>query len=574
MLERNVIETIRERTDIVGLVSADVPELKRAGHSWKALCPFHRERNPSFNVYPDSGTFVCYTCGQQGDAIDWLTKFRGLDWTDAVKDLCVQANLPDPFVGQAPIDPEIGQLHEINKHVAQLAKAALYENSNLAARTYLQHRQIKAQAWEQWGLGYYPHEGFLDELTVYSGTTLANSGLVVRRNNQWREPFAGRLMFPLFSAKGQYLGLAGRVLGEGIPKYLNSPNSIVFEKGNYLYGLHIAGRHIRARGKAIVVEGYFDVIAAHAAGTSETVGVLGVGLSDRHIAALSRYAPELVLALDSDKAGQAATFAWAKKASSLAHIRVAALVEAKDAHELLLLPEGKGRWNQAIEQAQPIVTHLITTLGPQAKTIQEKQRLAGELWSLCEKTTGIERESYLEEIAAALRVSVTALAGTLRIATPVLPSRPTFIPGKPITVLTPGEMLFAFALTSASKLEMAVEALELEDFPPGPAQEALTQLSDLALYGSVSDETSFVGEDVVSWVTMLLGRFRDVTAALPPNRNEDEELSSLTLQLHQKRWQQQCEYLQAKIRDLTQQQRWEEASATSIELQRLAQQKP
>ena len=318
MIPDDQVEEVRSRADIVQVIGDIVP-LKKSGKDYKACCPFHDEKTPSFYVVPEKGFYNCFGCGESGDVFAFLMKRLGLSFVDAVKHVAGSSGVEIREVnrGQTGEDP-YRHLHEANAFARMFFQNSLWdETTGRSAMDYLQERGIGRETAERFGLGYAPdawrglheaasHHGIGEEVLLEAG--------LVTRSEKRKDPydrFRGRLIFPIESLSGKVVGFGGRVLGpgrEGSPKYVNSPESPVYHKGEILYGLSWAKNTIRRRETALVVEGYMDVVSLAAAGFENVVAPLGTAVTPGQVALLRRFTSRVHLLFDSDAAGLKATF--------------------------------------------------------------------------------------------------------------------------------------------------------------------------------------------------------------------------------------------------------------------------
>jgi DNA primase len=309
-IPEEIIEKVREAADIVEVIS-DYLTLRQTGRSFKALCPFHSEKTPSFVVSREKQIYHCFGCGAGGNAINFLMQHDNVTFPEAVRSLARRYGIavPKPTV---QVGSETDIAYRLNLMAAKLWRAALSgTKEGTGARAYLRSRGINEETEKAFMLGYAPSEG---NLVVQEGrrlkvnvATLASLGLAVSDERGARDLFRRRLMFPIPSAGGRVLGFGGRVLDAGQPKYLNSPETRVFKKSNTLYGIHAAKTGIRAAGFAILVEGYMDVIALHSHGFRNAVASLGTAFTPEQAKSLRRYSDSVVLVYDGDEAGGMAT---------------------------------------------------------------------------------------------------------------------------------------------------------------------------------------------------------------------------------------------------------------------------
>jgi len=435
------VDEIKERIDAVELISNYV-QLKKTGRSYKGLCPFHAENTPSFVVFPDSGTWHCFgACSEGGDIFTFVMKREGWDFRTALEELARQAGVElQPRAGQQEVeDQERARLREI------LTAAATYFNHLLlnappaqTARDYVARRGFKAHTVEIFQLGYALDEWHALEIFLtgkgYTLQELIAAGVSVEREDgRVYDRFRGRLMIPIRDARGRVIGFGARTLDpDGAPKYLNSPQTPLFDKSNTLYGLDMAAKGIRAADRVVIVEGYMDVMQAHQAGFSNVVAQLGTALTEENLRRLTRYTRRIVLALDPDTAGQAATMRGLDVARQALEPELEPVFDARGLMRLegrlsadirvLTLPPGHdpddliradpARWAVLVDQAAPLVEHYIQTLlkGQDLADPKVKAQLADALVPVIrEIASPVEREHYAQQLARALRTDERAL---------------------------------------------------------------------------------------------------------------------------------------------------------------------
>jgi DNA primase len=309
-----VVERVREEADAVAIIGEFV-KLKRVGSSFRGPCPFHHGKNDNFSLTPRGG-YKCFVCGESGDVFTFVEKHLGLDFVEAVKWVGARSGVEVREVARRSEERDAREpLWDVNGNAAAFFSGQLWESdAGAAARAYLAGRGIDREQAERFSLGYAPRDGAvmhkaLGSLGFDDGRQLAAGVLVVREGNpQPVARFRDRLMFPIFDPAGHIAGFGGRVLGDGTPKYLNSAESEVFSKRNFLYGLNWAKQAIRKADRLIVVEGYFDAIRLMLAGVDEVVAPLGTALTESQAALIGKYTRNVFLLYDSDQAGLKATF--------------------------------------------------------------------------------------------------------------------------------------------------------------------------------------------------------------------------------------------------------------------------
>ncbi|AXK38353.1 DNA primase [Crenobacter cavernae] len=338
MIPQDFIDQLLSRVDIVDVVDRYVP-LKKAGQNYLACCPFHKEKSPSFTVSPSKQFYHCFGCGAHGSAIGFVMEYQGLSFVESVRMLAEQMSMPVPEVRSA--NPEATRaareravsLEDLLDRAAQFYRQQL--KTAPVAITYLKGRGLTGEVAARFGLGYAPAgwQGLAEVFTDYQDARLEEVGLVIANDEGKRyDRFRERVMFPIRNQRGAIIGFGGRVLGKGEPKYLNSPETPLFEKGRELYGLYEARQAIRDKNRVLVVEGYMDVVALAQYGVGYVVATLGTATTGEHVRKLLRHADDVYFCFDGDAAGQKA--AWRALENSLPF-----LVDGKALHFLFLPTE-------------------------------------------------------------------------------------------------------------------------------------------------------------------------------------------------------------------------------------------
>ncbi len=421
------IQEVLARTDIVDIVGRHVA-LRKGGANLLGLCPFHGEKSPSFTVSPSKQFYHCFGCGAHGDAIRFLMEHAGLGFLDAVKDLAVQAGLKVPEAASDPQEQARAAQARARQHTLTdiLQRAAEHYRNRLKADAraieYLKRRGLTGQIAQQFGLGYAP-AGWRSLASVfahYEAAELVEAGLVIVQGEEGLEQkrydrFRDRIMFPIRSVKGEVIGFGGRVLDTGEPKYLNSPETPLFVKGQELYGLYEARAGIRERGYALVVEGYMDVVALAQSGFGNAVATLGTACTLDHVKKLLRFTDHIVFSFDGDAAG--------RRAASRA--LEAALAQASDLRTfrfLFLPPEhdpdsyvrahGAEAFEKFVQTAVPLSRQLVERAMDNADlgTAEGRARMLAQaraLWS--QLPAGALRLQLLADLAQAGKTSVEEL---------------------------------------------------------------------------------------------------------------------------------------------------------------------
>ncbi len=421
MLPDSFLQELISKNDIESVVSAYV-SLKRRGRNLVGLCPFHGEKTPSFNLYPETSSFYCFGCGAGGDVITFIRRIENLSYIDAVKLLADRAGmaLPEQDRNDAGARQRM-RILEANREAARLFHACLYSEQGKDALAYYHSRGYTDATIRHFGLGYAPpsfdfvrdqlrKKGFHDEELVLAWLCARN-----RSGNGIHDIFRNRVMIPIIDVRGNVIAFGGRVLDDSKPKYLNSGETLVFKKTNNLFALNFAkqGKHERL----ILCEGYMDVIALHQAGFTNAVAALGTSFTADHARLLSRYTDEVVLIFDADAAGKKG----AQRAIGLLRdtglrIRLVTIPDGKDPDEFIQ-KNGAERFKLLVERAANDVEYRLMELGQRhlLNTSEGKvQYLREATQMLAELSDPLERDVYIGRLAQDLSVSKDALQTQLK----------------------------------------------------------------------------------------------------------------------------------------------------------------
>ncbi len=370
MIPRAFVQDLLSRVDIVDIIERHLP-LKKGGANYFACCPFHGEKTPSFSISPTKQFYHCFGCGVHGNAISFLMEYGNLSFVEAVEDLAKTVGVDVPREDSGNIQP-IRRQEENEPLLLALSAASEFYRSQLRqhpdAIAYLKRRGLSGDIATRFGIGFAPDawQGLSKVFPEYDNKTLLDAGLVIDNEAGRRyDRFRGRIMFPIHDRRGRIIAFGGRVLDKGEPKYLNSPETVLFEKGRELYGLHLAQQGIRDAGFVLVVEGYMDVVSLAQFGLGNAVATLGTSTSAHHIKSLLRHTDRIVFCFDGDKAGRKA--AWRALESSLEALRDGTTLS------FLFLPEGhdpdtfireKGSdtVRQEAAKATPLISFLLSEL--------------------------------------------------------------------------------------------------------------------------------------------------------------------------------------------------------------------
>ncbi|TAA74855.1 MAG: DNA primase [Candidatus Electronema aureum] len=415
------INRVREAADIVQIIGEHV-QLKRAGNRFSGLCPFHGEKTPSFSVNPQGQFqfFKCFGCGESGDVFDFLMKYQNLSFPEALKDLArrYQISLPERKLNEAEQERRRQRelLHQVNEAAAQLFHEYLLKAPQAeAARQYLRQRGVPPDFVEQYQLGYAPAQWdfITSQLIVkFPAELVEQSGLIVRKDkNRWYDRFRDRVMFPILDLSGKTAAFGGRILGEGQPKYMNSPESLIFEKSRILFGLHQHREAIRKSRRAIVVEGNFDLLLLAVHGISNAVAPLGTALTKEHVRTLRSYCSEVVLLFDGDSAGlKAARRSIPFFLNEQLEAKVALLPQGHDP-DSLVREKGAAGIQELVNTAAPLPEFVFSALAQEhGLTLSGKSKIMAELTDLVKQSPDqAQRELIAAHFGSKLGVSLGQL---------------------------------------------------------------------------------------------------------------------------------------------------------------------
>lgn len=438
----SVIDEIKDRLDAVEIIGESV-KLRKSGKNYSGFCPFHpNTRTPAFAVFPDSGTWRCFgACNEGGDVFSFVMKKEGWDFPETLAHLAERAGVE--LVPQTPEQEAVDEAHDrlrelLESSVTLFRHHLLQTDAGKAVREYLAQRGITDATMETFELGYAPDswDATMNHLVErgYQVEDLLQAGMVSERESGgYYDRFRHRLMFPIRDVRGRMVGFGARVLDpEGVPKYLNSPQTPLFDKGRLLYGLDKARQTIRREDQAVIVEGYMDVIGLHQAGFSNAVSSMGTALTETQLRQLKRYSRRIVLALDADAAGVQATLrgldvareALDREADPVfnarglvrhegrldADLRIVSMPDDLDPDEVVA--EDPKAWTEILSGAETIVDYVLNVLASEHDLDDPKGKaeVARKVLPLIDDVANpIERETYLQKLARRLKVDERAL---------------------------------------------------------------------------------------------------------------------------------------------------------------------
>ena len=415
-LDEALIDEIKAANDIVDIIGEYVT-LKRAGPSYKGLCPFHKEKTPSFSVSPDKQIFHCFGCGVGGDVIKFLMQTENIDFYEAVEQLAERAKITLPEdntnVNFANIKHK-ERLFQVNLEAAKYFRSNLYSANAKPAQDYINKRHLDNETVNKFGLGFAfgTKNDLFNHLSSLGFTPdeMVDSGLIIRNSNSLVDRFKNRLMFPIFDIKDRVIAFGGRVLDDSLPKYMNSPETPIYNKGKNIYALNFARR--AKVNKLLMVEGYMDVISMHKAGIPNAIASLGTALTETQGRLMRKYASEIVLGYDADGAGQNAIMRGLDILTSLGcNVKVLKISDAKDPDEFVN-KFGPEKMKKLMDNAITLVEFKLANLKKNIDMSTTDGKIAylnSVATILAKLDNSIERDFYINKIAAELGVGVESI---------------------------------------------------------------------------------------------------------------------------------------------------------------------
>lgn len=411
----DTVGEVKDRLSIDEVVSGYVP-LKPAGRNFKGVCPFHQEKTPSFMVSPEKGIFHCFGCGEGGDIFTFVEKIEGLEFKEALEKLAARAGVDIPERGRDDkLDKDLKA-----RTLEALSAAAQYYHIQLSRESHAQDyvrkkRQLETEIIKEFKLGYAPDQydrlyRFLSK-QGFNDRELTAAGLIGNRGGRTYDLFRGRIMVPFIDNQGRVIGFTGRILGEGEPKYLNTPQTRLFDKSRFVFGLHQAKDSIRSQDTAVVVEGNLDVISSHQAGIRNVVALSGTAATQPQLKQLGRLAQTVVLAFDADAAGVKAAERTVQVAQdSGVELEVATLPEGEDPDDMVR--RDPNDWRRLLESSEPAMDWLIARLSERydLTAARGKAQLTTHLASVLSGLKDpVTYDHYVQRVADLVHVAPTAI---------------------------------------------------------------------------------------------------------------------------------------------------------------------
>ncbi|MDY3829164.1 MAG: DNA primase [Clostridium sp.] len=405
-ISEDVIERIKNENDIVDVISESV-RLKRSGRNYMGLCPFHNEKSPSFSVSQDKQIYKCFSCNEAGNVITFVMKQKNKNFIEAIKYLAERARIPlEIGKGESSqITKKRELLYKINKEAGRFFFSNLTKIKK--AKEYFLNRGIDENTIKKFGLGYSLDmwQGLIDHLLSkgYKYSDLLDDGLILKGKNEnnYYDRFRNRVMFPVFDKEGRVIGFGGRVLDDSKPKYLNSPETLIFHKGTNLYGLNFALKNKIEDRTIIIVEGYMDCVSLHQYGITNSVASLGTALTEQQARLLKRYADTIIISYDADVAGQNATQRGIDILTEAGfQVKILTIPEAKDPDEFLRV-NGREAFLSLVKSAIPIIEYRLNRAadGLNLKNNNQLIEYGRRASIILSQVDAIEKDVYIKKIS-------------------------------------------------------------------------------------------------------------------------------------------------------------------------------
>lgn len=402
------LELVKQKTNIVELIQEYLP-LKKAGVNFKTNCPFHHENTPSFVVSPERGIWHCFGCDKGGDVFKFIMEKEGMEFKEALEFLATKAGVV--LSNKKEKTDKNEKLFSINQKAQQLFAYLLLEHKlGKKALDYLKKRGLSDETIKLFGIGYAPQSwDTASKFLKKRGFSTADqilSGICVESKSGCYDRFRGRIIFPLIDVRGRIIGFSGRILDKGEPKYINTPQTPIFDKGKFLFGIHLAKGEIKEKDEAIICEGEMDMIMSYQSGVKNIIASKGTALTEDQVESLKRYTQTISLCFDMDFAGDAASRRGIEIADKMGlNIKIIESKEAKDPAEVAL--KNPKDWMKSVENATPIYDYYLNSVTKRfdVKLASSKRAILLELLPIWDKIFDpITKEHYIEKLAALLQV--------------------------------------------------------------------------------------------------------------------------------------------------------------------------
>ncbi len=454
-----IIDEVRQTNDIVDIISQYV-RLKRSGRNFFGLCPFHNEKSPSFSVSPDKQIFHCFGCGVGGNVFTFLTKIEGIGFIEAVQTLAQRANIQLPTLessGDTAKELLKSKVYKVNEFAANYYHQNLYQKESKIAQEYIKKRKLTNETLQSFQIGF---SGKFDELYQelkkqgFEEPEILESGLVNKNERgQYIDRYRNRLMFPICDVRGRVIAFGGRVLDDSKPKYINSPENIVYSKGRNLFGLNVAKKG--GIKEILIVEGYMDVISLHQRGITNVVAPLGTALTQQQGWLLRKNTEKIILSFDADEAGLMAKLRALDILQGMGcDVRILQMEGAKDPDEYII-KYGNARFNNLIEKALSVIEFKVKVLKQNLnlEVVNDKIKFLNEIAKLIAKVDNtMEREVYIEKIAKEYEISKEAIYGEV--------NKLAYVGAKNEKILEKARPVISHKKVEESKVSQAVQKRE------------------------------------------------------------------------------------------------------------------
>nr|MBU1327943.1 DNA primase [Candidatus Omnitrophota bacterium] len=469
-IPENILNEIQDKCDIVEVISNYIP-LKPSGRNFKACCPFHHEKTPSFVVSPDKQIYHCFGCNSGGNVFNFLKEYEKIDFIDAVKMLAEKTGvkLPESKSHGDQDDSLVSTLYSVNDIATNYYSNHLEKlDSSLESKRYIAKRGLDGAIIKKFRVGYADSswKALLDYLLArgVKQDIILKAGLAIKgKDNSYYDIFRNRVIFPIFDARDKVIGFGARVMDETLPKYINSPETAVYKKGQHLYGLNFAKAHIKERNFAIITEGYLDVITCHQYGVNNTIASLGTALTTEQIRLLKRYTHNIVMLYDADQAGEMASLRGLDLfLEEDMNVKIATLEKGHDP-DSFLRKFGKEKFDEIIKKSKSLFTYKLNILQGRSNNTEpeSKAETIKEMLSTINRVrNAIIKAEYIKLLAQELSVREDAVWDELKKVKTRLERRAT---SDSSTSLRAGERRNIWKATDISPAEKILAKLMLED---------------------------------------------------------------------------------------------------------------
>lgn len=559
------LQELQDRLSIVDVIGGYVA-LKKSGRNFKALCPFHPEKTPSFVIYAEKQFFICYGCGAGGDVFTFVMKHEHLEFPDAVDLLAQKAGLPAPRMrGRSGGGDSLAPLYQAHECAARFYQEQLLSSTEAqAAREYLKKRGLETETWKTFQIGFAPErwESLVNHAAAQGlpAQLLERSGLAVRRERGegWYDRFRRRVIFPICDARGRVIAFGGRVLTEDSgPKYLNSPETELYVKGKVLYGFDLAVPQIRQQDFCIVVEGYMDLVSPYQHGIRNVVASMGTSLTEHQVRLIRRHTRHVVIVYDGDYAGQAATLRGLDLClEAEMRVKVAVLPGGSDP-DSLIREQGAQALARVLRESQELFDYKLGLLTRQYHPGELEGRI-----SICQEMlptlkrvpNAIQRGEYIRRLAETLGVAETLLWTELgRVKLQPGAWRPAAVAETPAAsqpaALRPEELLAGLLLEEPGRIEQLEGRLEPGDLPDPQVQELVDWLFSRWREGALPRDHRQALNALASWRGGQENRVARWLAAADSVQEKERVLEDLLERIRRQRRRSSVEDLRTALRE-------------------------